>query len=123
MKLGSLLRARKTISAHANEAISVPLAYKMMKFMKASDNEDVFYITKVKDIISKFEDKKANDEGNSGEVHIQKDKIQECQREIKAVEDTDVEAPAIRFTLAELNELKLSVTEVYSLDEIINEEG
>lgn len=40
MKLDKLIQLRKTISAHAHEAISAPLAYKMMKFLKASDNED-----------------------------------------------------------------------------------
>ena len=37
MQLKKLILARKTISTHSREAIDAPLAYKMMKFLKASD--------------------------------------------------------------------------------------
>ena len=123
MKLNKLIQSRKTISAHAHEAISVPLAYKMMKFLKASDNEDAFYMSKLKEIIEKYKDTESNDKPQDGEVRIRKDKVEECNKEISDLVATDVEAPSIKFSLQELSELKLSVAEMYSLDEIIIEEG
>lgn len=122
MKLEKLLQARKTISAHSQEAISVPLAYKMMKFLKASDNEDVFYISKLKEIIEKYKDTHSDTQASDGDIRIQKEKVQECNKELAELSATEVEAPSIRFKLSELNELKLSVAEIYSFDDFIDEE-
>lgn len=123
MKLDKLIQSRKTISAHAHEAISVPLAYKMMKFLKASDNEDAFYMSKLKEIVGKYIDTESEQNSQGNEVRIRKDKVKDCNDEISELAATEVEAPAIKFTLQELSELKLSVAEMYSLDEIIIEEG
>lgn len=122
MKLGKLLKARKVISAHSNEAISVPLAYKMMKFMKASDSEDAFYVAKIREIIAKYKDSEQNN-SNDGKIRIQKGKETICQAELNEVENTETEAPNIKFSLSELAELKLTVQEVFSLDEFIIEEA
>lgn len=122
MKLGNLLRVRRTISAHSRESISAPLAYKFMKFMKASDSEDAFYVSQVKEIIAKYEDKSVSHQAE-GSIKIQADKVQICQDEINQLEQMEVEAPIVYFSLAELRELKLTVMEVFSLDEIIKEEG
>lgn len=122
MKLDKLIQLRKTISAHAHEAISAPLAYKMMKFLKASGNEDDFYTSRLKEIVEKYRDTE-NPAQQGDAVRIRKDKITECSDEIKALTETEVEAPSIKFALPELSELKLSVAEMYSLDEVIIEEG
>lgn len=122
MKLGKLIKVREMIATHSNEAISVTLAYKMMKFMKASDSEDAFYITKIREIIEKYKDPEQNN-SNDGKVRIQKGKETICQTELNDVENTEVEAPNIQFSLSELEELKLTVQEVFSLDEFIIEEA
>ncbi len=122
MKLDKLMDARRTISSHSNEAISVSLAYKLMKFMKASDEEGAFYTQKCKEIIAKYEDKETNAKENDGNIRNKKDKIQDFQNEMSQLENTEVEVPTIRFSLFELNELKLTVAEVFSLDELIIEE-
>lgn len=122
MKLGKLIKARKVISTHSNEAISVPLAYKMMKFMKVSDSEDTFYITKIREIIAKYKDPEQNN-SNDGKVRIQKGKETICQAELSDVENTEAETPNIKFSLSELTELKLTVQELFSLDEFIIEEA
>lgn len=122
MQLGKLMGARRTVHSHSNEAISAPLAYKLMKFMKASDEEGAFYAQKCKEIIAKYEDKETDAKENDGNIRIKKDKIQDFKSEMSQLENTEVETPAVRFSLFELNELKLSVTEVFSLDELIIEE-
>ena len=43
MKLKKIMEARKTIMQLADKQISVSLAYKFMKFIKSSDDEDDFY--------------------------------------------------------------------------------
>lgn len=125
MKLENLIQARKTLKTYANERVSSALAYKMMKFMKASSDEDAFYNEKIRDVISKFAEKDENGEFvmQNGAIRIIKDKVVDCQKEIDAVGSTDIEKPKITFTLSELNELKLSMSEVFTLDEFITEEG
>ena len=122
MKLGNLIQARKTIAAHSQEAISVPLAYKLMKFMKASDDEDSFYVGKIREIVASYKD--ATDVGGAtqDEFRIPKSKVQEFEKAVNELKDSEVEAPSIKFALAELSELKLSVTEMFSLDNFIIEE-
>ena len=51
MKLNKLLQVRKVLSDHANEPIPTMLAYKILKFMKASDTEGAFYEQKLNGII------------------------------------------------------------------------
>lgn len=123
MKLDKLIQSRKTISSHMHESISVPLAYKMMKFLKASDNEGAFYMSQLNEIINKYRDTEPAGKQQDNEVRIRKDKVKECSEEISDLVETEVEAPPIKFSLRELSELKLSVAEMYSLDEILTEEG
>ena len=66
MKLNKLLQARKVLSEHANEPIPTMLAYKILKFMKASDTEGAFYDQQLKEIIGKYA--KKNDKGDRKSV-------------------------------------------------------
>lgn len=51
MKLNKLIQVRRVLAEHANEPIPTMLAYKILKFMKASDTEGAFYDKKLKEII------------------------------------------------------------------------
>lgn len=57
-----------------------------------------------------------NDEGN---IRLIKDLANDCQKEINAVADIDVDKPQVGFLLSELDELKLSAAEMFALDEFI----
>ena len=125
MKLNKLLQVRKVLSEHANEPIPTMLAYKMLKFMKASDTEGSFYDQQLKDIISKYAKKDQQGELMyiDGHISIMPDKVEECQKAINDLGETDVDAPKITFSIRELTPINFSVSELYSLDEIIIEEG
>lgn len=125
MKLNKLLQVRKVLSEHANEPIPTMLAYKMLKFMKASDTEGSFYDQQLKDIISKYakKDQKGEPMYIDGHISIMPDKVEECQKAINDLGETDVDAPKITFSIQELTPINFSVSELYSLDEIIIEEG
>ena len=101
------------------------LAYKMLKFMKASDTEGSFYDQQLKDIISKYakKDQKGEPMYIDGHISIMPDKVEECQKAINDLGETDVDAPKITFSIQELTPINFSVSELYSLDEIIIEEG
>lgn len=125
MKLDKLLQVRKVLSSHANEPIPTMLAYKILKFMKASDTEGAFYEQKFKEIIEKYgkRDSDGKIESSDGHITIAPEYLEECKSAIEELDGTDVEVPDITFRIQELTPINFSVSELFSLDEIIEEEG
>ena len=121
MKLGNLIQARKALMAYADEKVSAQLAYKMMKFVKATSNDVAFYDDKIKEIIMQYAEKDDNGEivNDNGNIKLIKGTTNDCQKEITAVADIDIDKPQVMFLLRELDELKLSVAEMFVLDEFI----
>lgn len=124
MKLNKLIKARSALSKHSDEPLPTRLAYKILKFMKASDTEGAFYDEKLKDIINRYGQK--DESGNiiyvNGNISIQSDCVQECQKAIEELGETEVSAPEITFNIQELTPINFTVSELFLLDEIIEEE-
>lgn len=124
-EVNKLLQVRRVLSEHANEPIPTMLAYKILKFMKSSDTEGAFYDAKLQEIIEQYG--KRDESGKvvhaNGRISIDKEHIEECQIAIDELGETEIEAPHITFTIHELTPINFSVSELYSLDEIIIEEG
>lgn len=125
MKIIELIKARKAITCRADEKVSASLAYKLMKFMKASETEDAFFNKKMKEIIDRYGEKDGGGKlvyaGNG--VSIAKGAIEECKKAIQELEGTEAAVPDIRFQIAELEQLKLSMSEIFALEEFITEGG
>lgn len=126
MKLKTLIQARRVINAHSQDKVSGLLAYKIMKFIKASQEEDAFYTDKIGECISLYAQKDDNGKivtDDSGNIKIADGKLSECQKAIDDIEATNVDIPNVRFSLSDLTEMKLTAMEAFSLDEFIVEEG
>lgn len=123
MKLLNLIQIREIIKTHSQEKLSTSLAYKMMKFAKATDDESSFYNEKRRNIIEQYaqRDAEGNMVTNNYGVAIQEDKFIECQKAANELDNTDVAIPNIRFTIEELSELKFSVADMAVFDEIIDD--
>lgn len=122
MKLTTLLQARRVFLEHSNDKMPASLAYKFMKAIKASDNEDAFYSEKLKNIIDTYglRDESGNIVPNkNGSVNVQPEKIDECNAKVKELEDTEVDAPTVHFSIEELGDLEFTVKELFLLDEYI----
>ena len=123
MKLINLITARKILLNHAGDKIPAIAAYKIMKFVKASDTEDAFYNEKMKAIIDEYAEK--DDKGNpvvkANGIQIQKDHIEDCNKAIKEIQDTEVETPNFKINVGDLASLQLTLEEVATLDEFIEE--
>ncbi len=125
MELRKLIRARSVFLSHANDKVFAKVAYKMAKFIKASEDEDVFYNTKIKELIEIYAERDENGKcivDNGGNIKIDPARVQECKDAAAVIESTDVETPNIKFTPDELSGLKLSMSEIFALDEFIKEE-
>lgn len=121
MKLGNLIQARKALMAYTDEKVSAKLAYKMMKFIKATSDDVAFYDEKIKEIIMKYAEKDESGEivNDNGNIKLIKGTANDCQKEINAVANIDIDNPQVGFFLSELDELTLSATEMFALDEFI----
>lgn len=124
MKIVELLQARKVLTEHSSVPLPSVLAYKIMKVLKGTDDDQTFFEEKYRDIIEKYA-KRSDDgkiENNGGAITIVPDKIDECQKAITDLNNTDVVLSNIKFSLAELAPLNFTVEEIYALDCFITEE-
>lgn len=121
MELNELLQARKILANHINDKVCATLAYKMMKFLKSSDNEEEFYLKKIQEFIAEYAERDTDGKPitDGSNVKILQDKAEDCRKAIDDLGETDVAEPIIKFNLNELSELKLSAKEMYVLDGFI----
>ena len=54
-------------------------------------------------------------------ISIMTEKIPEAEKALKDLNDIEADVPNIKFTLDELDELKLSVADMFALDAFIEE--
>ena len=122
MEINKLLQIRNVIVEHIDDKICAPLAYKLMKYLKTTDAEEEFYHKRTQELIDEYGEK--DDSGKvvhnpDGGVNIQKDRIDECKKKIEELGATNVDSPDVKFSMNEIAELKLSVKEMYILDDLI----
>ena len=124
MNITTLLNVKQIFEQVAQTKISSKLAYKIMKFYKNIEVEEKFYNDRRMEIINTYSEKDANGQpiiSNEGIVNIIPEKIQEANMAMWELNNMEVEVPNIKFTLAELEEVKLSVADMYALDAFIEE--
>ena len=123
MKLKNLLTARKVIFQHKDDRVPSCLAYKLMRFIKASDSDEAFYNEKLQQAINEYslKDEKGKNKVVNGNIAIEPAKIDEFNKTVEEIQNTDVDTPQIKFSIRELEPICLSVSEIYSLDEFIEE--
>ena len=123
MKLINLIATRNILSEHAGEKAPALTSYKIMKLLKASDTEDAFYNEQLRQIIDKYSEK--DEEGKpvvkANGVQVQKEYVEECNKAVAELQNTEVDKPAYKFTIDELGAFQLSVFEMSILDEFIEE--
>lgn len=125
MKLYELLEARTVINKNIDqtESISAPLAYKIMKLMKNTQNDCDFYQEKFNAILTEYGEKDDNGQliqENNG-IKIQDGKMEDCTSKVNELNNTEIELPKIKFTLEELKPYNFSVIDMAKIDELIQE--
>lgn len=123
MIIKQLIGAKRVIMSLIQEKLSPKLSYKLMKFIDKIEVEEKFYNAKCEELIEKYGER---DEKNKliyleTGVKIKKDKSLEFQAELDEIDKVEVEKPDTVFTLDELDELKLSVADMYFLQDFIVE--
>lgn len=124
MKLDELLLIRKIIISKSQIQVPARLAYKMMKVIKGTDDEENFYNEKLRAIVEEYGERdeggKLVEDGNS--CKIKPDALSACRSAIKELDDTQVDVPKITLNLDEIEPLTLSAAEMIALQPIIKED-
>lgn len=124
MNILTLINTAKIFNQVAQTKISSKLAYKIMKLCKSVATEEEFYNTKRNELINEYAVRDENGQiavSDDGMISIVKDKIDEANGALAELNNLEVDVPNIKFTLAELEELKLSVADMFVLDAFIEE--
>ena len=119
IKLLEILRFENFYSKIKDKKLPVKTAYKLTKFFNKVDEEIKFYQTRIMEICEAYGERDKNNnfiplEGGAG-IKVKEDKIKECQLEIQALSDLEVEVPQITVSLEELDGLELSIEELYPI--------
>lgn len=105
-----------------DKKMPVKTSYKIMKIIKAIEEEEVFFASKMQEIINEYGEKDEN--GNyiqTGEnsIKIKDGKIEECNAKINELNSIEIKIPDYKISLEELELIELSPKELYLLDSII----
>lgn len=125
MNIITLINAINVLNQFTQTKISVMLAYKIMKFYKNAETEKDFYEKKKSEIINTYAAR--DNDGNiiitdNGMISIMPDKVDEANAALKELNNVKIEIPNLKFRLSELSELKLSVADMFVLEEFIDVE-
>lgn len=123
MNIIKVIQAKEVFAPYFREKLSPSLSYKIYKFCKLVEQEEMFYNQKMKEIIEEFAQRNDNGgiESNDGRIRIDSKRTNEANQAVKDLQSINVEVPNVKFTLDELSEIKLSVTDIVALDEFIVE--
>lgn len=122
MELLKLLEAKQVFQSRQSEKLnSSRLAYKIMKFMMSVETETKFFDERMKAIVEMYAEK--DEDGTPTQtitngkpsIAISKEHIDECNKELVELYSIDVNPPDVKFAIDELDELKLSVEEMFKI--------
>ena len=123
MELGRLIAVKNIFAQHAQEKITATVSYKIYKLCKSIEPEETFYHQRRKQLIEQFaqRDDEGNIINNNGSILLQPDKIEQAQQLLNELTSVDVDCPNIKFKLSELSEIKLSVSDIATIESLIEE--
>lgn len=120
-----VLDLRDVLSKITSQSLPISTVYKLSKLFEAVKSEGDFYSTHLDAIIEEYGQKDDNGqylltEDKMG-VRIDKDKVAEVEAKLQELWKIEVELPDVKFTLAELEKVELTVQEFNSLMPFIQE--
>lgn len=118
MKLAQLITARNTLLKHKDVETNPSAAYKIMKFLKASDDDEIFYRDEINKILERFAEKT---EDGCASIPRGSEQEKEAYKAVEELDNTAANEPILKLTLDDLTAFKLSVAEMATLDAFIED--
>lgn len=105
-----------------DKSFSIKTQYKFLKLAKALDSELMIINEQKQRLIEKYVQTDENGEYIVNEddgLVIKDDLVQEFQQKLSELDEMEIELPDLTFTLEELEDLKLSLQEIFYLEKFI----
>ena len=122
MKLYTLIKIKKIFMPYSQEKLSAKLSYKIYKLIRKIEEDESFFEQKRQELINEYGEKDEHGQliiTHDGMVKIPKELQEEAQQKLSDLSSIDVEMPTCTFTIDELSEIKLSVVDMATLEELI----
>lgn len=125
VKMHQILDFELVYNKIKNTKMPIKTTYNFAKLAREVNNERDFYQQELQHIINEFGEKDENGnfvltEDGTG-VQIQKDRINECQKEIILLSNLEVEIKGINLAVEELENIELTLSEMEILMAFIEE--
>lgn len=97
------------------QKLPIKVTYRLSKIFSCAHEEANFYQEKLLEILKNYGEKDSNGEiitSENGTVSIQKDKIDECSKELNELQNLELEIPDYFISLDSLETIKISLDEI-----------
>ncbi len=123
MKLIKLIETIRVLEEIRDEKLPFSTGYKMAKFLSAVSDDDAYFKERYSSLISEYavKDGNGNLQVSNDSITISPDKIEEFNKKVEELGNVEVEIPDVKFSLSELDSLNLSVNQIVSLFQFIEE--
>lgn len=105
--------------------LPIKISYKFSKLARAIEQEKTFYQSKVQEIIEEYGERDENGElkltDDKTAFVIKEDKVLECQQKMNELLELEIDIEEIKFSIDDLEDLKLSPQEMDALIPFITE--
>lgn len=126
--INNLLKVRNILNTFKEVNLSPTLAYQITKFLTKSQAEEEFYYERLRALFNEYAEKNEDgtfvitDDGQG--IKIKQDLLEKFQTSYVELENTEVEAPDIKFALSLITKELTSITvnQMMSLMEFIDED-
>ena len=128
MKLYNVIQTRGLFASRSQQKVRPSLAYKLMKFLQATEADEQFFNQRRAEILDEHCEK--NEDGtfvkvDDSHVKIKEDEIEACNLKVKELNDVEVDVSKFLFHPLELDELgfEFSIAEMYLLEDLLIKEA
>lgn len=104
--------------------LPIKAAYRLSKILARAHEEQKFFQEKFQEIIQKYGEKDAEGKlisTKDGNISLQKDKIEDCSKELDELYNLEVELPNYSFSIEDFGELEMSIDDLSPLMSFICE--
>ena len=123
MKLSQIELLKETLLNISQKELPFRLAYKVSKLSEKIEKDHLFFTEEVQKIIIKYaeRDEKGEIAFEGNNVKIQRDLIEQAEKDLKELDEVETEEINVSFTLDELESLNIKPLEVSALMPFIKE--
>ena len=123
MKLSQIEPLKETLLNISQKELPFRLAYKVSKLSEKIEKDYLFFTEEVQKIIIKYaeRDEKGEIAFEGNNVKIQRDLIEQAEKDLKELDEVETEEINVSFTLDELESLNIKPLEVSALMPFIKE--